>query len=72
MSFENRPKAPTTQTERDAMAVRLLESADFVDDELGKSLLKLIREGFVYVYPDGNIEITEEGVAVVDESYDNA
>jgi hypothetical protein len=70
MSYENRPKAPTTQKERDAMAIRILENPDYIDDELGQNLLKLIRKGLVYVYANGMIEITEEGEQAVALGHD--
>jgi len=71
MSFEKRPVAPATQAERDMMATRLLESAEYIDDELGRELVKLVRKGLVYVYDNGNIEITEEGERAVDERHSN-
>jgi DNA-binding MarR family transcriptional regulator len=68
MSLEKRPKAPASQAERDAMANRILESAEYVDDNISRSLIKLIRKGLVYVYPNSTIiEITEEGEKVVEE-----
>ena len=69
MSFENRPKAPATQKERNAMAIRLIEHSAYIDYELGQELVKLVRKGLVYFYPNGNIEITKEGERVVDENH---
>jgi hypothetical protein len=67
MSFENRPKAPATQSERDKMAIAFIECSDYIDDELGRNMASLIRKGLVVFTSPNLVEISEEGERVVEE-----